>query len=865
MISRVYITNFRRIEKADIEIRDGLTCLTGQNGTGKSSIIEAIEFCLYGKTKSGTNKDTIRRHGAGDDEPTYTSVDFEIGDRHYRCRRYLTKRGSTEATLHAYDADAYERLRAVNDDETDLATGQRDLNDMGILVATKPSGVNEAVISLFGMKYNEFVASFVARQKELDSLASNLTPEARKKFFLELLDYSKLDSVKTEYNKEIRALDTALATLDRQLVSPEETQKQIDAITKELDTLDSRIAKGNGAVATQESRLAEIDRQLTSLSVEASQLEAAERSLTDSQVALTREQAAIDQLTQDEQRLRSESAGYDPQTGVAVQLGNVKREIEQAVAYDAQRRDREQMSGILAQRKTELAAAVAKIETLSPKVSEDKLPDVDGKSAAVTGAKETLAKLTARKGMLDGELMKIRGLVSSVESGQAATCPTCGTDISSETGRAHLDSELTRLSTAIAEVSVSIEEAQKDVRDKEQLLASERRMLVTYQNDVRDLDNAKTNRRNLEGDIREREANIATRDAYLTEHEGERRSDIQRADLEARKADLEQKLAREEAMRKAFLALQTTTERLEATRRRMRDLQEAISTSRQFVKSHGKVREQHSKLTASRAGEQEKLTRYRDALAGLQRSQGEKQSNLKNLQVTLQRAQEQARDRASMLAQKETYVGAREVVSFLREYLPSKIAPTLSMRASKLLDVATNGMYHMIEIDESYDVYVYTDDDVRPIAMMSGGEQDIISLCIRIAIAEMILSATGIQKQTLILDEIFGALDDERRTSSCRALQSLGAMIPRIICITHIEEIKDLADYTYVVERDENGVSHVREVKDGTMGTMPRILATDVPADLSGSSDVAGGKPTVEEPSAEDATDAAAGASEGEM
>ena len=56
MISRIYLTNFRRIESADIEVRDGITCLTGLNGSGKSSIIEAMEFCLYGKTKSGTNK-----------------------------------------------------------------------------------------------------------------------------------------------------------------------------------------------------------------------------------------------------------------------------------------------------------------------------------------------------------------------------------------------------------------------------------------------------------------------------------------------------------------------------------------------------------------------------------------------------------------------------------------------------------------------------------------------------------------------------------------------------------------------------------------------------------------------------------------
>ena len=65
--------------------------------------------------------------------------------------------------------------------------------------------------------------------------------------------------------------------------------------------------------------------------------------------------------------------------------------------------------------------------------------------------------------------------------------------------------------------------------------------------------------------------------------------------------------------------------------------------------------------------------------------------------------------------------------------------------------------------------------------------------------------------QTFILDEIFGALDDERRESTCTALMNIQNELSKILCITHIDEIKDMADYTYIVEKDENGVSWVRE------------------------------------------------------
>lgn len=829
MINRIYVTNFRRIKKADMEIRDGLTCLTGQNGTGKSSVIEAVEFCLYGKTKSGTNKETIRRHGATDDEPTYTSVDFEIGDRHYRCRRYLTRRGSTMASLYAYDQESYKQLRAIDDDTTDLAAGQKDLSDIGTNVATSSTGVTDAIIELFGIRYSGFVASFVARQKELDSLAASQTAENRRKFFLELLNYSRLDTVRAEYNKEIRALKSALEALEKQLISPEETQRQIDATNKDLEVLAGRITKGNATVSQQRAKLEGIDERLTSMSVVSGQLTAAENTLREAQGSLTREQTALGKMEESARILQEESQGYDPQTGVTAQLGAVKREIDKAFAYANQRREREQIAGLISQRQGEIAREQVKVGKLKERTKRP--PEVDKANEALADAKSTLGQLTGRKAMLDGEVMKIQGLIDSVSTGQSTSCPTCGTDISSEEGRRHLDNEMAKLTASVTEVSGQIATAQATVRKKEQAVASARRLLMTYQHDMSDLVTAETNLANLTTDLKERTDSLGSKDAYLKEHEGDGRTDLQLADLDARRADLEQKVAKEASMRKAFLELQTTNERISTTRSHIAELTDAVGSSQKFITQHAGLRERYANLQQTRNAESQKLMRFTEALNGLSREQGAKETLRENLIETLGRAREQAKDRASMRSQLETYIGGREVVSFLREFLPAKIAPTLSARASKLLDVATNGMYHMIEIDESYEVSVYTDDDVRPIAMMSGGEQDIISLCIRIAIAEMILSTTGIHKQTLILDEIFGALDDERRASSCRALQSLGTMIPRIICITHIEEIKDLADYTYVVERDEHGVSCVREVVDGTMGTLPRVIGEPISDD----------------------------------
>ena len=207
----------------------------------------------------------------------------------------------------------------------------------------------------------------------------------------------------------------------------------------------------------------------------------------------------------------------------------------------------------------------------------------------------------------------------------------------------------------------------------------------------------------------------------------------------------------------------------------------------------------------------EELEKYRNVLAGLQQKKAQVEGMLSAANGNLLRAKEQAETLVTQKDMIENYYGAQQVVEYLRKTLPARIAPRLALEASNILDIATNGRYSMIELDDSYEVFVYTDDDIRPISMMSGGETDVISLCVRIAIAKLILETTGITDQTFILDEIFGALDDERKESTCQALKNIGHDLSKIICITHIDEIKDMADWTYIVEMDENGVSHVRE------------------------------------------------------
>ena len=82
-------------------------------------------------------------------------------------------------------------------------------------------------------------------------------------------------------------------------------------------------------------------------------------------------------------------------------------------------------------------------------------------------------------------------------------------------------------------------------------------------------------------------------------------------------------------------------------------------------------------------------------------------------------------------------------------------------------------------------------DDGDPKAVISGGEEDVANLALRLAISQMIAERAGQPLSLLVLDEIFGSLDEDRRTAVVDLLRSLADRFPQVILITHIDSVRE--------------------------------------------------------------------------
>ena len=157
----------------------GLYLITGDTGSGKTTIFDAITYALYGNV-NGENRSVgmIRSTFAGPEIPTEVELTFE-----YRGKTYLVKRNPE-----------YERLSKRGDSVTkQLAEATLFMPDGNVV--TGQSKVTAAIKDLLGLDANQFSQIVMIAQGDFQRLLMEDT-ETRQKIFREIF--------KTDYYRELQ-------------------------------------------------------------------------------------------------------------------------------------------------------------------------------------------------------------------------------------------------------------------------------------------------------------------------------------------------------------------------------------------------------------------------------------------------------------------------------------------------------------------------------------------------------------------------------------------------------------------------------------------------------------------------------------
>jgi exonuclease SbcC len=176
--------------------------------------------------------------------------------------------------------------------------------------------------------------------------------------------------------------------------------------------------------------------------------------------------------------------------------------------------------------------------------------------------------------------------------------------------------------------------------------------------------------------------------------------------------------------------------------------------------------------------------------------------------------------------------------SDLRTDLNYQLRPELSELASAFLSELTDARYTELELDDQYNIVIIEDGIPKPV--ISGGEEDLANLVLRLAISQMIAERAGQNFSLLILDEVFGSLDEARRFNVVELLRGLQDRFEQVILITHIEPVREGLDRVISVSYDiDRGCSVVQQSEPDWLDRedMPSLLVTPGSGRPPGSAD----------------------------
>jgi exonuclease SbcC len=794
-INRIRLVNFRQHENTEIEFGAGLTGIVGPNGAGKTTILEAIAWAMYGMPAARGNRETLRRRGAPLRARVEVEVEFTLGPHQYRIVRSLNQ------------AELYQ--------DGDPAA-----------IANSIGAVTERVTRLLGMTRDEFFNTYFTGQKELAVMAAMSAPE-RAQFLSRVLGYERLRAAQDRLKEKRSALRARLETLRAGLPDPAELDEAQARADQRLATARSSEAAVVSSSEAAEKRLADIRprwEELQQLRETALALDTELRVADHQATAAAQRTARLEQEAAELTVARDQLDDLGRQLSLLPTLRQEAQALERQAESDAARRGyRAQLEEVqshltsIEERVSRIPAGGA-IEAATERVNESRAAltaaTIEAEEQRTVWVRNAQDAKTKRQGLLEQyqELKEQRQRI--VNAGADGVCPTCTRPLGAEFAKVLdlLDRQIEEVRSNGNYYKQRIEQLQQEPPE---LTEVERRRLELE----RQLSQATAELGRLKaqaqeaGPLREEQNRLLLR---VGELHGVLDQLLGSYDHDRHKTVLRETRALEPLALQAerFRAIVERSDEVAA------ELEIAQAAGAEISARIGDLRAKVVALGYSEAAFRE----FRDAEVAAERERREAELALVRARaessaaqeavdgVVRRRAERVERERAAAEAAGDLALHQEldRALTDLRTELNAALRPDLSDLASSFIRDLTNGRYTDLELDEDYAATLLDDGD--PKAVISGGEEDVANLALRLAISQMIAERAGQPLSLLILDEIFGSLDEDRRTAVVELLRSLADRFPQVILITHIDSVREGFDRVVRVGFDlATGVATARE------------------------------------------------------
>ncbi|MBI2869069.1 MAG: SMC family ATPase [Chloroflexi bacterium] len=825
-----------------------LVCLSGDNGNGKSALIDAMTWALWGEARDRrVRDDDLVYQGQPEME-----VDFEFhagGDLYRVIRKHARPKrsGGAPQSLLELQVAAPEGFRSVS----------------GNTIAE----TEDKIINILRMDYDTFINSAYLRQGNADEFTRQ-PPARRKEVFTSILGlelYDRLEGQAKELAKSKEISRAQIETLIKQISGELELKPgfegELQQGTHELESLAARVKEKDTELARLRREKDALEARRASLSQVEERKTAAARDLQfwNSQVKLHGDRVReYEALLADRGRIE---AGYacllaarklkeelDRKLKVFAGLNERRHSLEMAVARAGQALNQEH--ALARSRIAEIEAKAARLPALKGKLQEThlQLAGLDAQEKALQKERQASQELQSRisalklgQARLAADIAGIDEKLDLLAATAEARCPLCERELEPgnldmirskyvEERRERQDS-VKAGDRELADSAERLAALSREVSRLESRLAREKAALQTragtLAKEVEDCQEAAARREPETENLAGIEDMLASRQYALNE---------QRA-LEALDAELFRLAYHPEKHEEAREAL-SGVEGFETSRNRLDEAARLIGDERSAGLKAGEAA-QRLQAAIEDADRQirelgQELGRLPDVISGFSQVEAEYrtlteqrdqvQERLGAVKARLQRCVELERDRTDKTKQaaqlsREEWVYRELAKAFgksgVQALLIELALPEIENEANGLLSRMTDNRMHIKfetqretrkgDIAETLDIHITDELGTRSYETFSGGEAFRINFAIRIALSRLLARRAGSPLRTLIIDEGFGTQDSTGIEKLKEAINSIQDDFSRIIVITHIEDLRDAVPARIEVVKTADG------------------------------------------------------------
>lgn len=808
-----------------------MTSLTGNNGHGKSALLDAITWALWGKARARRDDELIT---LGENE-MWVDLEFMLGPQLYRVSRQRSKRGRGQSDLH-------------------FSIWNPEKSDWQLLDAGNLNQRQAQIIQTLRLDYETFVNSAFLLQGRADAFTVK-SPTERKQILADILGLSRYDAYEERakalvQNRKERTIgiDAELKNIDVELARREAYEKSLAEARRLVESAlaaqklaqaqeggaRTQVQAMRGQKAQLDDLLRRIQRTERELADRQRQLGVAQTKLANLETILA-QRAEIEAGWQALQKARAEEAAWGERlhrhSELQARLAHAQSRVDQVRAELAGEQRR------LQARATELATKAASIEQHRRSLAQIQavLSDLAAKAArrdeiaskqrdlleAGAGLRHEMDRVKA-----EGQAVKER--LTMLQEAESATCPVCDQPLSPE-HRQRVARQLSDERDALAERFKTSNAEVKRLGERKAALETEdaglleslrsrdarQRQLVQTEAAIADCEAAVVEQRIVAEQLAQVSARIEQGDFG-----GEARADLERvrgqvaevgynrAAHEAAHKEAERLTPYDQRYQRELLSAQDALPEAQA---RCTELAGQVETSEgdlQEAKAHRADLERAvaelPKLEAALKQAERQLQETDLASRDAQRREGAAQQQIEALDRLDERRTQLRATLDELNAQLSIYTELRDAFGKrgIQAMIIESAIPEVEVEANRLLQRMSEGRMNLrLEtqrekvsgggVIETLDIIIADELGARPYELFSGGEAFRANLALRIALSKLLARRAGAQLQTLVIDEGFGSQDTRGLGLVVETINSIKDDFQLIIVISHIEELKD--------------------------------------------------------------------------